>query len=77
MGCGERLSAFFLATLFQDRGVPAEYIDLSQILHYEAQDPIGVTVASVQQLSQFIAEKVSLSDRKVPVSFIWSHHLLA
>ena len=70
MGCGERLSASFLAILLEDRGTPAEYIDLSHVLSYNDQYPNGVNDESVQRLSNIIKQKVTAGNTKVPVSGI-------
>ncbi|PVH85550.1 aspartate kinase-like protein [Cadophora sp. DSE1049] len=62
---GEKLSCRFVASLLQDRGVDAEFVDLSDVVTFK---PVkGLDLEFYKQLSAALKEKVLACGEKVPV----------
>ncbi|KAG4430140.1 hypothetical protein IFR05_014376 [Cadophora sp. M221] len=62
---GEKLSCRFVASLLQDRGVDAEFVDLSDVVTFK---PVkGLDIEFYKQLSAALKEKVLACGEKVPV----------
>ncbi|KAK0100048.1 Aspartokinase [Cadophora gregata] len=62
---GEKLSCRFVASLLQDRGVDAEFVDLSDVVTFK---PVkGLDLEFYKQLSAALKEKVLACGDKVPV----------
>ncbi|KAH6715351.1 aspartate kinase-like protein [Leptodontidium sp. MPI-SDFR-AT-0119] len=62
---GEKLSCRFVASLLQDRGVDAEFVDLSDVVTFK---PVkGLDIEFYKQLSAALREKVLACGEKVPV----------
>ena len=62
---GERLSALYLAALLKDRGQPAAYVDLSNVIDFRSTpstDPIYF-----QRIAEIVGTKVRACGSKVPV----------
>ncbi|GME94331.1 unnamed protein product [Ambrosiozyma monospora] len=61
MACGEKLSCRFMSALLQDRGLPAEYLDLSGIIpsDYKLENTDSLDAAFYKFLSDAIAAKIS------------------
>ncbi|KAL2043975.1 hypothetical protein N7G274_003495 [Stereocaulon virgatum] len=62
---GEKLSAQFLSMLLEDYGVDSEYVDLSDIIHFEVLS--GLNQDFYQDLAQAIGRRIQLCGEKVPV----------
>ena len=61
---GEKLSCRFMASLLRDRGVQAEFVDLSDIIHFKA---TGINADFYHQLSTALAQKIHACGTSVPV----------
>ncbi|KAF1811909.1 aspartate kinase-like protein [Eremomyces bilateralis CBS 781.70] len=62
---GEKLSCLFMAAVLEDQGVPAQYIDLSDVIKFDTSH--GVDDSFYTNLSKALAEKVQSAGDKVPV----------
>ncbi|KAH7393255.1 aspartate kinase-like protein [Cadophora sp. MPI-SDFR-AT-0126] len=62
---GEKLSCRFVASLLQDRGVDAEFVDLSDVVTFKPAK--GLDMEFYKQLSAALKEKVLACGEKVPV----------
>ena len=62
---GEKLSCRFVASLLQDRGVDAEFVDLSDVVTFKPTK--GLDLEFYKQLSAALKEKVLACGEKVPV----------
>ena len=62
---GEKLSCRFVASLLQDRGVDAEFVDLSDVVTFKPSK--GLDLEFYKQLSAALKEKVLACGEKVPV----------
>ena len=62
---GEKLSCRFVAALLQDRGVDAEYVDLSDVIHFKTSK--GLDLAFYRELAAALREKVLACEDRVPV----------
>lgn len=65
MSVGEKLSAQFLASLLEDHGIQSEYVDLSNIINFQATN--GLNQEFYQELAQVIGRRVNSCGDKVPV----------
>ncbi|KAF2744425.1 aspartate kinase [Sporormia fimetaria CBS 119925] len=63
---GEKLSCMYMAALLADRGVPAQFVDLSDIVRWSA-PPTGLDETFYKNLSQALAREVEACGDKVPV----------
>lgn len=61
---GEKLSCRFMASLLRDRGVDAEFVDLSDIIHFKA---TTINADFYAQLSAALANKIHACGTAVPV----------
>lgn len=64
MSAGEKLSCLFMTTLLQDRGVDAEYVDLSELINFPAEQ---LNQKFYDNLASALANKVLACKAKVPV----------
>ncbi len=62
---GEKLSCRFVTALLQDRGVDAEYVDLSDIIHFKPSK--GLDLAFYGEMAAALREKVMACEDRVPV----------
>ncbi|TAQ90446.1 hypothetical protein B7494_g1258 [Chlorociboria aeruginascens] len=62
---GEKLSSRFVAALLQDRGIDAEYVDLSDVIH--SKTPKGMDMNFYKDLTAAIRDKVMACEDRVPV----------
>ena len=62
---GEKLSCQLMATLLQSDGVEAEFVDLSDALHYDAASRLDTTF--YQTASSIFAKKIAACEGRVPV----------
>lgn len=62
---GEKLSCRFMAALLRDKGVHAEYVDLSDIVHFKA--TAGINQDFYRELSHALKAKVLACEDRVPV----------
>lgn len=62
---GEKLSCRFVAALLQDRGVEAEYVDLSDVINFKASK--GLDLEFYKLLSAALKEKILACEDRVPV----------
>ncbi|KAJ6787576.1 hypothetical protein PWT90_00659 [Aphanocladium album] len=62
---GERLACLSMTAVLQDAGVDAEYIDLSDVLHFEAADPLDANF--YKTAVDAFHKKLACSGNKVPV----------
>ncbi|KAE9374581.1 aspartate kinase [Stipitochalara longipes BDJ] len=62
---GEKLSCRFVTALLQDRGVDAEYVDLSDIIHFKTSK--GLDLAFYKEMAAALLEKVMACENRVPV----------
>ncbi|KAL8996193.1 MAG: hypothetical protein Q9169_004259 [Polycauliona sp. 2 TL-2023] len=62
---GEKLSSLLLAALFEDRGVPSRYVDLSEIIQFQV--PPYLSKNFYQDLSAVFGEHLSRCNGQVPV----------
>lgn len=65
LSVGEKLSARFLAALLEDKHIPAEYIDLSEIIKPEDSHCSNEELSRI--LSEVIGPRINACGRKVPV----------
>ncbi|KAK5993190.1 Aspartate kinase FUB3 [Cladobotryum mycophilum] len=63
---GEKLSCLFMTTLLQDVGVEAEYIDLSDALHYDISNT-QLDAAFYKMAATTFANKIAACEGRVPV----------
>ncbi|ODQ66429.1 aspartate kinase (L-aspartate 4-P-transferase) [Nadsonia fulvescens var. elongata DSM 6958] len=73
MSIGEKLSCMYMAGLMNDRGVPSEYVDLSNVI-VTPSDSLTVTHGDVsldtafyQSLASALAERVYACNGKIPI----------
>ncbi|KAI5299442.1 Proteasome subunit beta type-6 [Ascosphaera pollenicola] len=64
MSAGEKLSCLFMTALLQDRGVDAEYVDLSELINFPADQ---LNQKFYDNLASALANKVLACKAKVPV----------
>lgn len=64
---GEKLSCMYMAALLQDRGVPAQFVDLSDIIKCNGSPLKGLDESFYKNLAQSFAEEVRACGDKVPV----------
>ncbi|QSZ35413.1 hypothetical protein DSL72_008283 [Monilinia vaccinii-corymbosi] len=62
---GEKLSCKFVAALLQDRGVDAEYLDLSDAIHFKT--PKGMNFEFYRDVAAAIKEKIDACQDRVPI----------
>ena len=63
---GEKLSCRFMACLLKDRGVDAEYVDLADVLHFDASiERLDATF--YRDAAEIIAKKILACENRVPV----------
>lgn len=63
---GEKLSCRFMAYLLKDRGVDAEYVDLADVLHFDATiERLNATF--YRDAAETIAKKILACENRVPV----------
>lgn len=62
---GEKLSCRFMAALLRDKGVDAEYIDLSDVIHFKT--AAGINQEFYRELSEALKGKILACEGKVPV----------
>ncbi|KAF7957949.1 hypothetical protein EAE96_003516 [Botrytis aclada] len=62
---GEKLSCRFVAALLQDRGVDAEYVDLSDAIHFKT--PKGMNLEFYRDVAAAIKEKIDACQDRVPI----------
>jgi aspartate kinase len=62
---GEKLSCRFVTALLQDRGVDAEYVDLSDVVHFKTSK--GLDLAFYREMAAALQEKVLACEERVPV----------
>ncbi|KAH8683291.1 Aspartate/glutamate/uridylate kinase [Tricladium varicosporioides] len=62
---GEKLSCRFIAALLQDRGVDSEYVDLSDIIHFKANN--GLDLDFYREMAAALREKVLACEDRLPV----------
>ncbi|KAG7136586.1 Aspartate kinase FUB3 like protein [Verticillium longisporum] len=62
---GEKLSCRFMAILLQDQGVASEYVDLSDVFHYDATARLGVSF--YQEATALLNKKILACEDRVPV----------
>lgn len=63
---GEKLSCLYMAALLEDRGVPAQFVDLSDVVSWSTPAK-GVTEVFYKNLAQALAREVEACGDKVPV----------
>lgn len=63
---GEKLSCLFMATLLQDSGVDAEYVDLSDVLHNDTPSPSLDAAFYTVTINAFM-KKLAACENRVPV----------
>jgi aspartate kinase len=64
---GEKLSCRYMAALLEDRGVPAQYVDLSDVVHRDMGNGKGLNDAFYADLAAALATEVHACSDKVPV----------
>ncbi|EEY18061.1 aspartokinase [Verticillium alfalfae VaMs.102] len=62
---GEKLSCRFMAILLQDQGVASEYVDLSDVFHYDATARLDVSF--YQEATALLNKKILACEDRVPV----------
>jgi aspartate kinase len=62
---GEKLSCRFMTALLQDRGVEAEYVDLSDVINFKPSK--GLDLHFYRELAAALREKVVACEERVPV----------
>lgn len=62
---GEKLSCRFMTWLLKDRQVDAEYVDMSDIMHYESSDRLGP--AFYRDAAALFQKRIQTCGEKVPV----------
>lgn len=62
---GEKLSCRFITALLEDKGVAAEYVDLSDLIHFKT--PRGLDLSFYREMAIALAEKVAACGDRVPV----------
>jgi len=62
---GEKLSCRFVTALLQDRGVEAEYVDLSDVIHFKTTK--GLDLAFYKEMAAALRETVLACEDRVPV----------
>ena len=65
LSVGEKLSAQYLTALLEDHGIPAQYLDLSDILEPDISPPLNQVF--YQLLAHAIGRRIELCGDKVPV----------
>ena len=68
LSVGEKLSAQFLTALLEDKGTPAEYVDLSKIINFDGS--AGLTQEFFKNLSLVIGQRIEECGSKVPVRML-------
>jgi aspartate kinase len=63
---GEKLSCLYMAALLEDRGVPAQYVDLSDIIKCNGNGK-GISENFYKDLAEALAKEVEACGDKVPV----------
>lgn len=67
MSRGEKLSCRYMAALLNDRQVPAQYVDVSDVFKSSSPNEAGVTEAFYQRLAEALGNEVKACGDKVPV----------
>ncbi|KAK9481338.1 Aspartate/glutamate/uridylate kinase [Lipomyces japonicus] len=67
IGTGEKLSCQFMASLLNDRGVPAQYVNLDSIIPIGYNTKSGIDQQFYDFIAEQIAEKILNCGDKVPV----------
>lgn len=62
---GEKLSCRFMAALLRDHGVASEYVDLSDVFHYDA--TARLTHSFYQEAAEALQKKIVACENRVPV----------
>ncbi|KAI0169637.1 aspartate kinase [Hypoxylon sp. FL1284] len=62
---GEKLSCRFMAALLKERGVQAEYVDLSDVMHYDSSDRISP--AFYKEAAAIFRKRIQACNDRVPV----------
>ncbi|KAJ2980116.1 hypothetical protein NQ176_g2836 [Zarea fungicola] len=62
---GEKLACLSMTAVLQDGGIDAEYVDLSDVLHFEAADPLDADFYKIAV--EAFTKKLLTSGNKVPV----------
>ena len=65
LSVGEKLSAQYLTALLEDHGIPAQYLDLSDIIQPDMLPPLNQVF--YQSLAHAIGRRIELCGDKVPV----------
>lgn len=63
---GEKLSCLYMAALLEDRGTPAQYVDLSDVIKGQAQGK-GLKETFYKELADALSAEVAACGDKVPV----------
>jgi aspartate kinase len=62
---GEKLSCRFMTALLQDGGIDAEYVDLSDVVHFKPSK--GLDLQFYREMAAALREKVMACEERVPV----------
>ncbi|XXH00596.1 hypothetical protein Hte_006944 [Hypoxylon texense] len=62
---GEKLSCRFMAYLLKDRNVEAEYVDLSDVMHYDSSDRLSPTF--YKEAASIFRKRIQACNDRVPV----------
>ncbi|KAL9130620.1 MAG: hypothetical protein Q9217_001234 [Psora testacea] len=65
LSIGERMSTKFMTALLEERGTPAEYVDLSTIITWDA--PQGLSQDFYRTLAEVIGRRIQACGSRVPV----------
>lgn len=63
---GEKLSAQFMTAVLEDHGIPAEYVDLSDVVPPELQN-LGQDENFYEKLAPLIGQRIEACGKNVPV----------
>ncbi|KAK9365964.1 Aspartate/glutamate/uridylate kinase [Lipomyces kononenkoae] len=67
IGAGEKLSCLFMASLLNDRGIPAQFVNLDSIIHISYSTKNGLDQAFYDHIATEIGDKILGCGEKVPV----------
>ena len=75
MGVGEKLSARYMTALLEDLGIAATYLDLADIIDFDATG--GLNEHFYSQLQSLIRQKISDCNSAIPVNNIFFSYMAA
>ncbi|KAK9381719.1 Aspartate/glutamate/uridylate kinase [Kockiozyma suomiensis] len=67
IGAGEKLSCLFMASLLNDRGVPAQYVNLDNIIPIGYNTKNGIDQSFYDHIAAALGKKIEECEDKVPV----------